>query len=369
MRTSLRRHPIAVLIYLAPFVLTALVASTGQAQPAPGQDYVVRDFRFADGELLPELRMHYRTFGTPVRGRSGAVANAVVVLHGTGGAGTQFLGPTFAGELFGPGQLLDTSRTFLILPDDIGHGHSSKPSDGMRTHFPHYAYADMVLAEYRLVTEGLHVDHLRLIMGTSMGCMHAWMWGERYPTFMDGLVPLACAPTQIAGRNRMWRKAAIDDIRNDPAWQGGNYATEPAGLTAAYQLLVLVSSNPTQYHRLAPTRDAADSLLAARVAAGTGATDANDLLYQLEASRDYDPSSRLAEIVAPVLAINSADDVINPPELGLMERLIPRVKHARYVLIPQSDKTNGHGTHTLAAVWKSYLAEFMQTLPDGAVSR
>jgi homoserine O-acetyltransferase/O-succinyltransferase len=368
MRTSLLTDPLAVLISLVLLVLTAAVASSGRAQATPGQDYVVRDFHFADGEVLPELRMHYRAFGTPIHGRLGTVTNAVVVLHGTGGAGTQFLGPSFAGELFGPGQLLDTSHTFVILPDDIGHGHSSKPSDGMKAHFPRYAYADMVLAEYRLVTEGLHVDHLHLIMGTSMGCMHAWMWAERYPTFMDGLVPLACAPTQIAGRNRMWRKAAIDDIRNDPAWQGGNYATQPMGLTAAYQLLILVSSNPTQYLRLAPTRDAADSLLAARVTAGAGATDANDLLYQLEASRDYDPSTHLADIVAPVLAINSADDVINPPELGVMERLIQQVKRGRYVLIPQNDKTNGHGTHTLAAVWKAHLAAFLQSLSDGAAS-
>lgn len=318
---------------------------------------MIRDFGFASGESLPELRLHYRTFGVP-RGD-----NAVLILHGTGGAGTQFLNPVFAGELFGPGQLLDTARYFVILPDDIGHGGSSKPSNGLRARFPHYAYADMVTAEYRLVTEGLHVKHLRLIMGTSMGCMHAWMWGERYPTAMDGLVPLACAPTQIAGRNRMWRKMAMDDIQDDPAWQNGEYTVEPAGLAAALRMQWMVSSNPVRYQMSGPTRDVADSVLAAGVKALVARSDANDYLYQIASSRDYDPSARLDEIVVPVLAINSADDVINPPELGLVERLIPRVKHARFVMIPLSGATNGHGTHTMAAVWKSYLAEFMNGLP------
>jgi homoserine O-acetyltransferase len=343
--------------------LTVLVASAARPQAPSGHDFVMRDFHFASGETLPELRLHYRTFGTPRRDGAGIVRNAVLIMHGTGGAGTQFLGASFAGELFGPGQLLDTARYFVILPDDIGHGGSSKPSDELKTRFPHYAYSDMVLAEYRLATEGLSVNHLRLVMGTSMGCMHAWMWSERYPTFMDGLVPLACAPTQIAGRNRIWRKMAIDDIRSDPEWKGGNYVAEPAGFAAAYQVLLLMSSNPVQYHHAGPTRDAADSVLDARLRAATAASDANDLLYQLEASRDYDPSSRLEQIETRVLAINSADDAINPPELGLMEHLIPRVKHARYVLVPLSEATRGHGTHTVAAVWKSYLAEFMGTLP------
>jgi homoserine O-acetyltransferase len=347
---------------LAWIAVPALAPLAARGQAVQGADFTVRDFHFASGEVLPELRLHYRAFGAP-RSEGGVVRNAVLILHGTSGSGTQFLNPVFAGELFGRGQLLDTSLYFVILPDDIGHGGSSKPSDGMRAQFPHYGYSDMVLGEYRLVTEGLHVNHLRLVLGTSMGCMHAWMWAERYPTFTDGLVPLACAPTQIAGRNRMWRMMAMKDIRNDPAWNGGNYSAEPPGLAAAYQVLILMSSNPVQYLKAAPTRDAADSLLSSRVNAAVAGSDANDLLYQLDASRDYDPSGQLEQIVAPVLAINSADDAINPPELGIMERLIPRVRHARYVLLPLSDATRGHGTHTVAAVWKAYLADFMKSLP------
>jgi homoserine O-acetyltransferase len=336
---------------------SAGASAQGYGDPTHEHDYVVRDVHFADGESLPEVRMHYRTFGTP-RGD-----NVVLILHSTGGASPQYLGPIFAGQLFGPGQLLDSSRYFLILPDDIGHGKSGKPSDGMHARFPKYGYSDMVDLEHRLVSEGLHIDHLRLVLGASMGCMHAWMWGERYPTMMDGLVPLACAPTQIAGRNRLWRKMAIDDIRDDPAWHGGDYTSEPPGLAAALRLELVVSSNPVQYQKTAPTRDAADSLATTWVARLVAGSDANDLLYQIDASRDYDPSRQLELIVAPVLAINTADDAINPPEIGLMERLIPRVKHARYVLIPLSEQTNGHGTHTMAAVWKSYLADFLASLP------
>jgi homoserine O-acetyltransferase/O-succinyltransferase len=339
-------------------------AGGARAQASAGQDFVMRDFHFASGESLPELRLHYRTFGTIRRNGAGQVVNAVLIMHGTGGAGTQFIRPEFSGQLFGPGQLLDTAHYFIILPDDIGHGGSSKPSDGMKAAFPHYAYADMVTAEHALVTEGLRVNHLRLLMGTSMGCMHSWMWGEQYPMFMDGVMPLACAPTQIAGRNRMWRDMAMDDIRDDPAWNSGNYQAQPAGLAAALRIELLVSSNPIQYQRVAPTRDSADHFLESRVKAMVVSTDANDLLYQIASSRDYDPSAHLEQIVAPVLAINSADDVINPPELGLMERLMPRVAHARYVLLPLSDATRGHGTHTMAVVWKSYLEAFLTTLPE-----
>jgi homoserine O-acetyltransferase/O-succinyltransferase len=346
-------------------VCAVLMGAAGaRAQVPQGRDFVIRDFHFTSGETLPELRMHYRTFGTVRRNAAGHVANAVLIMHGTGGAGTQFIRPEFSGQLFGAGQILDTARYFIILPDDIGHGGSSKPSDGLKAAFPHYGYADMVMAEHALVSDGLHVDHLRLVMGTSMGCMHSWMWGEQYPAYMDGLVPLACAPTQIAGRNRMFRDMMMDDIRDDPAWMAGNYQTQPAGLAAALRTQLLVSSNPVQYHKNAPTRDAADSVLRALVASMSRSYDANDLLYQMGSSGDYDPSARLEQIVAPVLAINSADDVINPPELGLMERLIPRVAHARYVLIPLSDVTRGHGTHTMAAVWKSYLEAFIATLPE-----
>lgn len=337
--------------------LTAGAVSTARAQADSGT-YVIRNFRFDDGSTLPELRLHYVTLGAPGR-------DAVLVIHGTGGSSRQFLQPIFAGELFGAGQPLDTATHFVILPDAIGHGRSSKPSDGLHARFPHYAYGDMVRAEYRLVTERLGVRHLRLVMGTSMGCMHSWIWAETWPTLMDGIVPLACIPTAIAGRNRLWRKAAMDAIRTDPAWAGGEYKVQPPGLKSAWALVLMVSGNPGLYQRLAPTRDSADAYMTAAYGrlAESGFGDANDALYALDASRDYDPSGRLEEITTRVLAINSADDQINAPDLGLMERLIPRVRGARYVLILESDNTVGHGTHTKAAVWKSYLVEFLATLP------
>jgi homoserine O-acetyltransferase/O-succinyltransferase len=321
--------------------------------------YVIRDFRFASGETLPELRIHYLTVGRPRRDAAGVVRNAVLIMHGTGGSGSQFFSPLFAGELYGPGQPLDTTTHYVILPDDIGHGRSSKPSNGLRARFPRYDYEDMVTAEHRLVTDGLHVSHLLLVMGTSMGCMHSWLWAERYPESMDGVVPLACLPTQIAGRNRMWRRLVSEDIRGDPDWDGGNYSRQ---LRAALQLLFGAGSSPLQLQRLAPTRDSADAYIARWLDARLAATDANDLLYQVEASRDYDPSPDLERITAPVLAINSADDFINPPELGVMERLIKRVKGGRYVLIPTSEITRGHGTHTVAAAWKQYFAPFVASL-------
>ncbi|PYP50934.1 MAG: hypothetical protein DMD45_09565 [Gemmatimonadetes bacterium] len=317
--------------------------------------FVIGNFRFASGETLPELRLHYRTLGRPRR-------NAVLILHGTGGSGSQFLTPVFAGELYGAGQPLDTATHYVILPDNIGHGRSSKPSDGLRARFPHYAYEDMVAAQYRLVTEGLHVNHLLLVMGTSMGCMHSWLWGEHHPEFMDGLVPLACLPTQIAGRNRMWRKLIIDDITSDPDWKHGDYATQPRGLRAALQLLFIAGSAPLVQQRLGPTRDSADAYISRWIDARLAETDANDLLYQVAASRDYDPSPALHRITVPVLTVNSADDFINPPELGLMERLIAKVNGARYVLIPTSERTRGHGTHTAAAAWKEYFAPFVAAL-------
>lgn len=324
--------------------------------------YVIKPFRFASGETLAELRLHYRTLGHPRRDAGGLVRNAVLILHGTGGSGGQFLAPVFAGELYGAGQPLDTASHYVILPDDIGHGRSSKPSDGLHARFPHYAYADMVTAEYRLVTEGLRVNHLLLVMGTSMGCMHSWLWAERYPEFMDGAVPLACLPTQIAGRNRMWRRMVIDDIRNDPDWKGGEYATEPRGLRAALQQLFVAGSAPLVLQRAAPTRDSADAVITRWLDARVRDADANDLLYQVDASRDYDPSGALERITVPVLAINSADDFINPPELGIMERLIARVPHGRYVLIPIGELTRGHGTHTVAAAWKPEFAPFVASL-------
>ncbi len=294
--------------------------------------FAIADFRFASGETLPVLRLHYRTLGRPERDARGVVRNAVLILHGTGGSGSQFLSPLFAGELYGPRQPLDTATHFLILPDNIGHGESSKPSDGLKARFPHYTYADMVAAQYRLVTAGLHVDHLLLVMGTSMGCMHAWLWAERHPDFMDGVAPLACAPAQIAGRNRMMRNMIIEDIRGDPEWRGGDYAQQPPGLGAALQILFLMGSSPLLLQRAAPTRDSADAYIARWLRDRLATADANDMLYQFAASRDYDPSPDLGRITAPVLAINSADDLINPPELAIVERLMQRVKSGRFVL-------------------------------------
>ena len=345
--------------------LASLHSLYAAAQPARGgADVTLRDFKFADGESMPELRMHYIALGAPKRDRQGVVRNAVLVLHGTTGSGSGFLSRGFAGELFGPGQLLDTAQYYVILPDGIGHGQSSKPSDGLHARFPHYTYDDMVDAQHRLLAEGLKVDHLRLVMGTSMGCMHAWVWGERYPDFVDGLAPLACAPTQIAGRNRMMRKMLMDAIRTDPDWHNGDYTAPPErGLRTALAMLFIMTSSPMQQQKAAPTRDAADAFITKYVNDRLRTTDANDMLYAFDASRDYDPSAKLEMVRAAVLAINSADDVVNPPELGLMEKLMPRVKRGRYVLIPTSDQTRGHGTHSLPAVWKSYLAEFLAELP------
>ena len=343
--------------------LLLLVASVAGAQAPAGTDYVIPNFAFETGETLPQLRVHYYTFGKPVRDAAGVVRNAVLVVHGTTGSGAPFANKTFAGELFGPGQLLDTARYYIVIPDGIGHGKSSKPSDGMRASFPKYNYNDMVLAQYELLTKGLGVDHLRLMIGTSMGCMHAWVWVERYPNFIDGAVPLACAPTEIAGRNRLTRKLMIEYITSDPAYDGGNYTTPPiVGLRAATAIINLSGTSPLMMQKSAPTRAAADSAAMRTAHAPQSNYDANDLIYALDASRDYDPSHDLEKITAHVLAINSADDFINPPELGIMERLMPRVKHSRYVLLPITNDTRGHATHSLPAIWKGYLAEFINQL-------
>ena len=336
-------------------------ARSPAAAPAPAEhDFVIRDFHFTSGETLPELRLHYRTYGAPQKDATGVVRNAVLVMHGTGGTGGQFTGRTFAGELFGPGQLLDVTKYFIVLPDDIGHGKSSKPSDGLHAKFPHYGYIDMIEAEHRLLTDGLGVNHLRLVTGTSMGGMHTWLWGERYPDFMDALMPLASLPTQISGRNRAWRRVVIDAITHDPDWKNGDYTTEPPSLRTAAEMLWLVGSNPIIRQRQAPTLEAADKVLDEYVANYVKTGDANDILYALQASHDYDPGPGLEKIKAPLLAINSADDLINPPELGILQKEIARVPHGRAVVIPLSDRTAGHGTHTLAAVWKQYLAQLLQ---------
>jgi homoserine O-acetyltransferase len=328
--------------------------------PAEG-DYVIRDFHFASGESLPELRLHYTTLGQPRRDSHGRVVNAVLILHGTGGSGRSLLNEHFAGVLFGHGQLLDSSRYYIILPDGIGHGKSSKPSDGLHARFPQYAYADMLAAQHALVVEGLQVDHLRLVMGTSMGCMHTFMWGEAYPDFVDALMPLACLPVQIAGRNRLWRNLLMQAIRTDPEWLQGEYKSEPLGaLRAAAGLLLIAGSAPIPMQLTLPTRDAADQFLDKYMQRQLDDLDANDLLYQVTASRDYDPSPGLEHIKAPLTQVNSADDFINPPELSIAEREIKRVKGGRFVLLPASDQTHGHGTHTWAVLWQQYLAQLLE---------
>jgi homoserine O-acetyltransferase/O-succinyltransferase len=349
------------LIILSHSVLQLGNPARGAGYPAPqAGDFVLRDFRFASGQTLPELRMHYRTLGTARRDDKGIVRNAVLIMHGTTGEGGNFLRPEFAGQLFGAGQLLDASRYFLILPDGIGHGHSSRPSDGLHGHFPHYGYRDMVEADYRLLTEGLKVNHLRLVMGTSMGGMHTWLWGERHADFMDALMPLASLPTQISGRNRIWRRAIIDAIRKDPDWKNGDYTVQPAGLRTAAFMLMFMSSNPVQRQKEMPTREQADAAIDEFIGRTLPTMDANNTLYALDASSDYDPNPDLEKIKAPLMAVNSADDLINPPELGILEREIVRVKHGKAVVIPLSDQTRGHGTHTLAAVWKNDLAELLR---------
>jgi len=343
-----------LLIYIAP-------ATRGQQAATQESNFTITNFSFRSGETLPELRQHYITLGKPVRNPQGEVTNAVLILHGTGGSGQQFLGPIFAGELFGPGQLLDTNHYYIILPDSIGHGKSSKPSDGLHAHFPQYDYDDMVSAQYRLLTEGLGVNHLRLILGTSMGCMHSFVWGETYPDFMDALMPLACLPVQIAGRNRLWRKMAVDAIQNDPEWKQGEYTQEPRqALLAWTNFLIIAGSAPQQMQKTMPARDVADKYLEGAYQKGLESLDANDILYQVNASRNYDPSPQLSRIKAPLMQINSADDFVNPPMLGIAEREIKKVKNGQFVLIPASDQTYGHGTHTHAAVWKQYLAELLE---------
>jgi homoserine O-acetyltransferase len=333
------------------------------AQQTDG-DWVARDFAFKSGERMAELRLHYITIGTPARDASGQVTNAVLIMHGTGGTGAGFLGAGFAGELFGPGQPLDTSKYFVILPDAIGHGKSSKPSDGLHARFPHYRYDDLVRADYLLVHDGLKIDHLRLVMGTSMGAMESWVWGEMYPEYMDALMPLASAPVAIAGRNRMLRAMIIDSIRDDPAWKDGDYTTPPVqGLIAAQYALWMMTSSALQLHKANPTPDKADTAVVdLRKRAVT--VDANDMLYQFEASSDYDPWPKLGTIKAPLYAVNSADDEVNPPELGILEREIKRVPRGRYILIPTSDETRGHGTHSRALVWKKYLIELLNEKPS-----
>jgi homoserine O-acetyltransferase len=349
----------ALAVQPAPAQPPRAVAETNARQTKEG-DVVLSGFRFRSGEVLPELRIHYTTLGLPHRNRSGVIDNAVMVLHGTGGSGKQFLRPQFAGELYGPGQPLDIGKYWIILPDNIGHGGSSKPSDGLRMAFPKYDYDDMVEAQRAMLAK-LGITRLRLIMGTSMGCMHAFMWGEKYPDFAEALMPLACQPVEIAGANRMWRQLLIDGIRNDPAWREGNYDRQPVdGLRTAESILLIVGGAPLYLQKSYPTRETATAFVREALESGIGSLDANDMIYQFESSRNYDPWSGLEKIAAPVMWVNSADDFINPRNLPLPNEAVKRMKNARFRLIPESVETRGHGTHTWAKFWKADLIELLE---------
>jgi homoserine O-acetyltransferase/O-succinyltransferase len=346
------------------YILATAAAQTSAQAPTkwPTQDgtYTIKSFQFASGESIPVLKLHYLTLGKLHRNPAGHVDNAVLLLHGTGGNAHSLMNPAFSDGLFGPGQPLDITKYFIILPDDIGHGESSKPSDGLHMHFPQYDYDDMVRSQHQMLLEGLHVDHLRLILGTSMGCMQSFVWGETYPQFIDALAPFACQPVELAGRNRMFRYMAMQAIRNDPAWKNGEYTTEPIqGITFANDLLLIAGGAPLQLQKNYPTRVQLEAYVDRTIAANNAHTDANDLLYYVNASRNYNPAPKLSTITAPVLWINSADDFINPPELGIAEKMAPLMPHAKFILLPISDATRGHGTHTQAAVWKNYLIDFL----------
>jgi homoserine O-acetyltransferase len=340
------------------------------ASPAPVEaDCTLRDFKFASGEALPALRIHYTTLGSPTRDAAGLVRNAVLILHGTTGSGRAFLAETFAGRLFGRGQLLDAASHYIILPDGIGTGKSSRPSEGLHMRFPRYGYDDMVRAQHRLLTECLGVNHLRLVLGTSMGGMHTWVWGYTHPDFMDALMPLASLPVEIAGRNRMLRKMIVDSIESDPDWRQGEYTAQPRGLTSAIHVLVFMVSSPLQWQKEAPTREQAEALLATLIKRYSSSLDANDVIYQFEASRDYNPLPHLGEIRGPLYAVNSADDQINPPELGILDEAIRRVPRGRYILLPVTSQTRGHGTHSLPAIWGKHLAELLAASERQAAGR
>jgi homoserine O-acetyltransferase len=351
---------LAVFITCSLFVVSAVFAQAKYPAPVEG-DFIIKDFAFASGETLPSLNLHYTVIGKPQTNPQGKITNGVLIMHGTSGSGKNFLSDMFAGGLFGPGQLLDTSKYFIILPDAIGHGKSSKPSDGLHMRFPKYTYDDMVLADYRLLTEHLHINHLRLVMGTSMGGMHTWVWGYRYPDFMDALMPLASLPVTIAGRNRIQRKMAIDLIKMDPEWKNGEYKEQPKqGLTGAISSMIFMTSSPLQWQKSAPTREQSETMLDNLRNRYLGLLDANDFIYQFDASRDYNPAPYLGKIQAPLFAVNSADDQVNPPELGILEKEIKNVQKGRYILLPITDQTTGHGTHSNPAVWGKYLQELLK---------
>ncbi|HET9706441.1 MAG TPA: alpha/beta fold hydrolase [Vicinamibacterales bacterium] len=352
-----------ILLSLSFLALSIHAFAQPASYPAPAEgDFVARDFTFVSGQRLPEVKIHYRTVGTPRKDADGVVRNGVLILHGTGGSGRGFLSDGYAGRLFGKGQPLDAAKYFIILPDNVGHGESSKPSDGLRMKFPRYRYADMVRLQHALVTEGLALTTLKLVMGTSMGAMHAWNWGYMYPGFARGLVPLASNPVEIGGRNRVWRKFLIDAIETDPTWKNGDYTEQPRGLASAIGFLLMATSVPLQWQKQFPTVAATDKWVAEQVASRTKSIDANDMLYHYHAIEDYNPAPHLSKITAPLLAINSADDFVNPPELPMMERLIKQVRRGRFVLIPVSDATRGHGTHSLPAIWGDELVKFLKEI-------
>ena len=348
-----------ILLPLLALIAMPLHAEDWRAKSTE-RDVVLKDFAFAEGGKL-DVKMHVTTLGTPKKNAAGEIENAVMVLHGTGGSGYQFFRPQFADELFGPGQPLDLAKYYVILPDNIGHGKSSKPSDGMKMAFPRYNYADMVASQQRLLTEGLGVRKLKLILGTSMGCMHAFVWGTTRPGFAERLAPFACNAMEIAGRNRMWRQMSIDAIKADPLWNGGNYTSPPEqGLRTARYLSILAGSNAWALQNEYPTREKAEAALRAGYAArANGDTDANDQIYQIDSSRDYNPAPELAKIKVPVLWINSSDDFINPPELGLAQQHARLMPKAQFKLLPFSPDTKGHGTHTWAKFWKADLAKLL----------
>jgi homoserine O-acetyltransferase/O-succinyltransferase len=352
----------------AALMLTAAPAAFAQTPSAPHWpdqkegDFVIKDFRFKSGESLPVLNVHYTTLGTPQRKASGEVTNAVILLHGTSSSGKAWLMPSLADELFAPGQPLDAARYFIVLPDGIGRGGSSKPSDGLKGNFPHYRYADIVESEYRLITEGLGIRHLRLVMGSSMGGMHTFMWGYTYPDLMDGLIPIASQPIQISGRNWMQRRIAAEAIRQDPGWNNGFYDTNPTQWTVTAPYGFLQTENLLQLQKMVPTRDAGDEMYK-KLQEEARRRDANDTLWGIEAVMDYNPQPHLNKIKARLMAINSADDEANPPQLASTEREIKRIPDAKYVLIPASEETHGHYTHLRAAFWKAHVAEFLKELP------
>jgi homoserine O-acetyltransferase len=352
----------SVCLVLILLIATGLIdAQTHTQWPTQDGNYVIPNYHFGSGESIAELKLHYLTLGQPHRDATGHTDNAVLLLHGTGGNAHSLLNPVFSDVLFGPGQPLDITKFFIILPDDIGHGESSKPSDGLHMRFPHYDYDDMVASQYAMLVDGLHVDHLRLILGTSMGCMQSFVWGETYPQFADALAPFACLPVELAGRNRIWRYMAMQMIRDDPEWKGGEYTAEPKeGLRGANDLIVIAGSAPLQMQKNFPTRKDAEAYVDQTMDTLIAHSDANDFLYYVDASRNYNPEPELGTITAPVLWINSADDFINPPELGIAQRLVTKMPHAKFILVPISDATRGHGTHTQAAIWKDYLIEFLK---------